>query len=55
MVSPRGVTTPVRIRTRPKSASRSLDLPAQFGQTIPTNSPSLVEKSQPLRMLIPGR
>ena len=54
MSSPRRVTAPVRIFTRPNRALSRVDLPAPFGPMMPISSPSRRYRSLPLRMFTPG-
>jgi hypothetical protein len=55
MSSPLSVTLPERIFTSPNSALSRVDLPAPLGPMMPTSSFSWQYRSEPLRMLTPGR
>ena len=51
----RRVTVPLFTRTRPNMALSRVDLPAPLGPMIPTSSPSVAVREQPLRILTPGK
>jgi hypothetical protein len=48
------ITVPLRTGHSPSTAFNSVLLPAPFGPMIPTNSPWLTTRLQPLRMSTSG-